>query len=163
AWWQAGVIGASALVLTAFAVYRYVRVGSLLREYIAALHVARDVKPLSGFLRAVPGFTAEWPMTADSVLSAVSVAAASFGVAVGGGGLEVAAPLLAQGTVGDGLAILRRAVEAELRDLAVREGISGGRKGAGVLLRELERHSAIRPDLSQGLRYVIDVANRGVH
>jgi hypothetical protein len=50
-WWQGGLIGGSALVLAVFATHRYYRIGAIQREYIAALQVASEVKPLAGFLR----------------------------------------------------------------------------------------------------------------
>jgi hypothetical protein len=79
------------------------------------------------------------------------------------GEMEAAERALADGRVWDGLASLRRSVEARLREIAATHGLEPGRKGAGRLLADLDRREQIPKDVAQGLRYVIDVANRGVH
>jgi hypothetical protein len=88
---------------------------------------------------------------------------AALGTPTVAGELEAADRSLSEGRVWDGLASLRRAIEVELRDLASREGIAGNRKGAGQILADLQRREVIPSDLARALRYVIDVANRGVH
>ncbi len=50
-WWEAVLIAASAVALGGFSSYRYYKVGAIQREFIAALQVANEVKPLAGFLR----------------------------------------------------------------------------------------------------------------
>ncbi len=79
------------------------------------------------------------------------------------GELEAAERALAEGRVWDGLASLRRSVEARLREIASAQGLEPGRKGAGRLLGDLERRQEIPKGVAQELSYVVDVANRGVH
>ena len=69
-----------------------------------------------------------------------------------------------RGAVWDGLALLRRTIEANLRLLAHRSGVElPERIGAGRMLSLLRQKQVIPEDVERNLRYAIDVANRGVH
>lgn len=50
-WGEVVLMGVSVLVLSVIAIRLYVHAGKIQREYIAALQIAGEVKPLAGFLR----------------------------------------------------------------------------------------------------------------
>src|SRR5205823_154483 len=69
-----------------------------------------------------------------------------------------------RGAIWDGLALLRRTIEANLRLLAHRGDVEvPERIGAGRMLSLLRQRQVIPEDVERNLRYAIDVANRGVH
>jgi hypothetical protein len=69
-----------------------------------------------------------------------------------------------RGAIWDGLALLRRTIEANLRLIAHRNAVEvPERIGAGRMLSLLRQRQVIPEDVERNLRYAIDVANRGVH
>jgi hypothetical protein len=69
-----------------------------------------------------------------------------------------------EGHLWDALAALRRTIELRLAGLASEHGVAKGPgQGAGRLLSVLSQRGIIAPDLAEGLRYAVNVANRGVH
>lgn len=88
---------------------------------------------------------------------------AGTGNATAAGELQAADKALAEGRTWDGLANLRRAIEAELRDLASQHRIPMERRGAGQILRALVQRGAVETDVAEQLSHVLRTANRGVH
>jgi len=79
-------------------------------------------------------------------------------------GLSEIAATIESGRIWDGLAALRRLVEAKLTESARKRQIAlPKRPGAGRVLQILHQHEAISADAAERLQFVIDVANRGVH
>ncbi len=68
------------------------------------------------------------------------------------------------GEIWDGLAALRRLVEARLLDYARNRQVElPKRPGAGRMVQILQQKRQIPPETAERLQFVIDVANRGVH
>ena len=69
-----------------------------------------------------------------------------------------------EGHLWDALAALRRTIELRLGALARQHGVAtGSGHGAGRLLTLLAQREVVPREAADGLRYAINVANRGVH
>jgi hypothetical protein len=70
---------------------------------------------------------------------------------------------LDRGRPWNALASLRRILETRLRSIASDAGIPSEGRGAGSLLRDLERREVIPTIAAEHLGFALNVANRGVH